>query len=299
MKAALKLALVAAAQVVPAEAQELSYAGSMQFSTGSYIFTEPTRTLSLQNGINATFGGLRLSAAIPAILQNSGAITIVGGTVLPTGGEDHGAVGSRQGGQSVPMSPGGPRHSLLPGPDLYVQQTATDSVVAEPGSYTLSAGDPLLSGGLALYQGRTWLRSLELSVHAKAPLNSLHSGIGTGRWDFGAGTNVAAALGSVLAVLDLSYWWYGDLAELELRDGLSWGASLGLPVSRSVSLTAMAFGSNRVIQTAEPARAVSVGLIYRLSPRASLSVSGGVGLSETSPDASLSLGWLLTLSNGR
>jgi hypothetical protein len=299
MKAALRLALAAATQLAPAAAQEISYAGSIQYSTGSYIFTEPTRTLSFQNGFTATFGRLRLSAGIPAILQNSGAITLVGGTYLPTGGEGHGAVGTRQPGQRVPMSPGGPRHSLLPMPDLTVQQTVADSVVEEPGSYALSAGDPLLSSGLALYQSRSWLRALELSVSAKAPLNDVTSGVGTGRWDVGAGGTVVTGLGPVLAILDLSYWWYGDLPELELQDGVSWGASLGLPVSRSVSLTAMAIGSNRIIQTAQPARSMSIGILYRLSPRSSLSFSAGTGLSETSPDATFSFGWWQSLKQKR
>lgn len=300
MKAALRLAVVTATQLAPAAAQDVSYAGSIQYATGSYIFTEPTHTLSLQNGLTATFGRLRLGAAIPAILQNSGAVTIVGGTYLPTGGEGSGAVGTRQPGTKVPMGPGGPRHSLLPGPnlyallpgqDLYVQQVASDSVVEEPGSYVLSAGDPLLSSGLELLRGRSWLRFLELNVNAKAPLNDLASGVGTGRWDFGAGGTVVTALGRLLAIVDVSYWWYGDLPELELQDGVSWGASLAMPVSRSVSLTAAAIGSNRIIQTAEPARSVSGGLLYRLSPRSSLSFSAGAGLSETSPAVSFSLGW--------
>jgi hypothetical protein len=291
MKAALRLAVVTATQLAPAAAQEVSYAGSIQYATGSYIFTEPTRTLSLQNGLTATFGRLRLSAAIPAILQNSGAVTIVGGTYLPTGGEGSGAVGTRQPGTKVPMGPGGPRHALLPAPDLYVQQVVSDSVVEEPGSYVLSAGDPLLSSGLELLRGRSWLRSVELNVNAKAPLNDLASGVGTGRWDFGAGGTVVTALGRLLAILDVSYWWYGDLPELELQDGVSWGASLAMPVSRSLSLTAAAIGSNRIIQTAQPARSVSGGLLYRLSPRSSLSFSAGAGLSETSPAVSFSLGW--------
>ncbi|MEJ2185786.1 MAG: hypothetical protein P8Z36_07580 [Gemmatimonadota bacterium] len=299
MRIALGLAVAAATQFAPAATQDLSYAGSIQYSTGSYIFTEPTHTLSFQNGLTATFGRLRLNVAIPAILQNSGAVTMVGGTYLPTGGEGHGAVGTRQPGQRVPMSPGGPRHSLLPVPDLYAQQVTGDSVVEEPGSYAFSAGDPLLGGALQLIRSRTWFRSLELTLNAKAPLNDVASGIGTGRWDMGAGGTAVASLGPMLAIVDVSYWWYGDLPELELRDGVSWAASLGLPVSRSLSLTAGAIGSNRIIQTAQPGRSISMGLLYRLSSRSSLSVSAGAGLSETSPAASVSLGWWHALRQSR
>ncbi len=295
MKVALGLAILVATQLAPAAAQSLSYTGSVQYSTGRYIFTEPTQTWSFQNGFTLAFGGLRLSATIPAIVQNSGAVTMVGGTYLPTGGEGNGAVNTRQPGQRVPMTPGGPRHSLLPGPDLYATQVVGDSVVEEPGSYTLYAGDPLLSGALQLFRGRALIRSLELNVSAKAPLNDVTSGVGTGRWDIGAGGTIVTGVGRLLAIVDVSYWRYGDLAELELRDGVSWGASLGLPVSRSVSLTAMAIGSNRIIQTAEPARAVSMGVLYRLSPRSSLFMSAGRGLSETSPDMTLSFGWWQSL----
>ncbi len=295
MKLALRFAVIAATQIGPAAAQELTYAGSIQYATGRYIFTEPTHTMSFQNGLTLSFGRLRLGAAIPAILQNSGAVTMVGSSYLPTGGEGSGAVGERQPGQRVPMSPGGPRHSLLTGSDLSALQVLPDSVVEEPGSYTLSAGDPLVSGALELVRSQTWLRSLALNVAAKAPLNDVSSGVGTGRWDFGAGGTVVAGLGPLLAIVDLSYWWYGDLAELALRDGVNWGASLGMPLSRSVTVTAMAMGGNRIIETAQPSRAVSAGLIYRVSSRSSLSVSAGTGLSETAADLTLSVGWLLAL----
>lgn len=290
----LVLLAVPATRPAPGAAQELAYTGSVQFSSGSYIFTEPTRTLSLYNGLTLTTGRLRLGATVPVIFQNSGAVTMVGGGYLPTGGPEHGAVGGREQGQQVPMGPGGPRRALVSLVSGYASQLA-DSVVQEPASYEPSLGDPLLSGGLELYRGADLLRSVELTAALKPPINDLESGVGTGAWDVAMGGAVAAALGPVVTFLDLTYWWYGDLPELELRDGPSFGGGLGLPLSRKVWVSAMATGTNRIIESAEAALSASLGLSYSMAGTGTLSVSAGAGLSETSPDYSFSVGWRRSL----
>ena len=125
----------------------------------------------------------------------------------------------------------------------------------------------------------------------KAPVNDLDSGVGTGEWDYAVGGAAAAAMGRVLIFVDVGWWWYGDLDELELRDGLGWGAGPGLPLTERVWLSAMATAMNRVIESADAARSASVGLSYRVGGAGTVSATAGVGLTETSPDYTLSLGW--------
>jgi hypothetical protein len=57
----------------------------------------------------------------------------------------------------------------------------------------------------------------------------------------------------------------------------------------------MATATNRVIESAEAARSVSAGLSYRLGGAGTVSVNAGLGLTETSPDYTLSLGWRRSL----
>jgi hypothetical protein len=287
----LVLAAVHTGAATAAPAQDLAYSGSVQFASGSYIFTEPTRTLSLYNGIMWSAGRVRLTGSIPVILHSSGALTLVGGAYVPTGGTGHGAVGERSHGQKVPMGSGGPRRSGGSGFLSYETADASDSTVQAPGSYEVSIGDPLVSAGLELFRGVGLVRSLELTASAKPPINDLESGVGTGEWDVGAGGATVLGIGRVLAFVDVNYWRYGDLPELELHDGVSWAGGLAVPVTRALSATVFAAGTNRIIATADRALSVSVGLSYRASGASSGSVAAGGGLSETAADVVASLGW--------
>lgn len=306
------LTAVVAAGAAAVSAQEVAYSGSLQFATGTYIFTEPTRTYSLQNGLTLTAGPFRLSGSVPLILQNSGAVTVVGDATLPTGGTGYTAVGDRQGGQNVPMGGhgSGRRPSILSpairtGDGAFagdvVDATAlaadvvADSIVEAPGPYELTVGDPFLTSALELFTGAGTLRTLEVVASVKVPLNGLDSGVGTGEWDWGAGAAATVAIGPVFAFTDLTYWWYGDLPGLELQDGISAAAGLGVPISRRVWASAMASRSNRILATAEPASSLSVGLSVATGTGTSWTLLAGSGLSETSAGFNVSLGWRLAL----
>ncbi len=293
---------LAAAVPAAASGQELAYSGSFQFSSGSYIFTEPTRTYSFQNGLSLTAGPFRISGSVPVIIQNSNAVTVVGGATLPTGGTGAGAVGGREDGQQVPMGHGGPNRSLL-GPEAAllsvvgasVEDAALDSLVEGPGPYETTLGDPFLSSGLTLYSGFGFVRSLDLVSSVKVPLNDLDSGVGTGEWDYGIGASTALAVAGVFVFADATYWHYGDLAELALQDGVTLGGGLAVPVSSRVWISAMGSRSNRIIATAEPASSVSAGISYRTAGGTSWSILAGTGLSETAAGVVVSLGWRVDL----
>jgi hypothetical protein len=287
----LVLAAIHTGAATAAPAQDLAYTGSLQFASGSYIFTESTRTLSVYNGITWNPGRVRLTGSIPVILHNSGALTLVGGAYVPTGGTGHGVVGGRTQGQKVPMGPGGPNRSVVAGVMVDAMAAAEDSTVQTPGRYEVSVGDPLVSAGLELFRGLGLVRSLELTATAKPPINDLESGVGTGEWDVGAGGATVLGIGRVLAFLDVAYWRYGDLAELELRDGASWAGGLAVPLTRVLSATVFAAGTNRIIATADPALSMAVGLSYRGWTSGSASGSAGGGLSETAADVTASVGW--------
>lgn len=287
----LMLAAVHAGAATAAPAQELAYTGSLQYASGSYIFTEPTRTLSLYSGITWNTGRARFTGSIPVIIHNSGAVTLVGGAYVPTGGTGHGAVGGRSQGRNVPMGPSGSNLSMTISHWSVETAEAPDSMVALPGSYKVTIGDPLLSAGFELFSGFGRVRAVEVTASAKPPLNDLESGVGTGVWDLGAGVATVLGFGRVLALADVTYWRYGDLPELELRDGVSWAGGLAVPLTRSLSATVFAAGTNRIIATADPALTVSLGMTYRLSEFGSGSASAGGGLSDTAADVTASLGW--------
>lgn len=85
----------------------------------------------------------------------------------------------------------------------------------------------------------------------------------------------------------------GDLADLELRDGLTYGAGVGrgLGAEGSVSVIASSSGSTRVIDGVEPPISVGAAVGVRGSPGRSVLAGVRVGLTESASDVSAFLGW--------
>jgi hypothetical protein len=291
--AAIAWLIVAAASVT---AQTFDYSASLQYSSGEYVFTEPTHTWTLYNSLGLRSERLRFSVGLPLVLQNTSAVTYVGGVALPTGGPDYRNVRDRESGESVPMGSGGHGSGQHDGrnSDVLFALAAGDSVVG-PGSYVFNVADPSVSGAATVYQGWGMLRSVELTVAAKVPVQSLDSGIGTGEWDYGGGLAVTLGVGRVLFFGDASYWQYGDLPELELLDGMSYAAGVGVPVGERVSVMAAYSHTQQIIETVDPYTSLTVMGSRRVGATGALNAGLGMGLSEASPDFSFSLGWRLGL----
>jgi hypothetical protein len=281
----------------PAGGQQVSYTGGLQYATGSYIFTEPTRTTSLSTGLVVEWGRARLTGTIPLVVQSTGWVSLVGGVPIPTGGTGHGDVGDRQRGQRLNPGRGGGSGSVWEVAPSWV--AVVDEVVSEPESSAttgrrVAVGDPLVVGALAVYRSTEgFARGLELTATLKAPITDLDSGVGTGEWDWAAGAAAVVALGPVLGFADLAYWWYGDLPDLELRDGVSWAVGAGLPIGQSYWASGLLGGGNRLIDSASAPVTGSLAFTRRLTRTSSVSVMVGTGLTETAPDFMVSLGWRL------
>ncbi len=301
----LALAIVGASGVT---AQSLSYDGSVSFSRGTYIFTEATNSFWLSNGLTFRAGRLTLSGSLPVIVQNSGIISWVAGQPVATGGEDSKAVGRRSKGDPVGTHDGsgkgmdGHGSAVVAASDRVVRQGAgqpaedDSTTVYFRGSYEIQVGDPLFTGSLELFSGPGTLRSLTLGASAKAPLRSVESGVGTGAWDVGVGASLAAGTGRNLFLADVSWWSYGDLPDLQLDPGWMWGLSVSRSFSRGrVAVSASFAGATAMVETMDGPMSVGLGLM--MLPRIGRALSIGVwsGLTEASPDISISLAWSLRL----
>lgn len=298
--------LLAAAPPVRSEAgaQEVTYSGSLQYATGSYVFEERTHTAYLMSGLGVEAGRFELRGSLPVIFQNSAVVTYVQGSPLPTGGPDHEAVRRREPGATIPThgrrgtGMGGGGMSLRPTPGLAragQQAQAADSV-AFADDFTTNLGDPLLQGSVELFSGTGLLRSLRVSGGAKIPVADLDSGVGTGEWDYLAGASIALGASEIYLFGDLSWWWLGDLPDLELEDGLSYGAGVGrgLFAGRG-SVLATVSGAKATISTVDAPVTLGLSVGYTPDGGPSLSLGTAFGLSESSPDFSLYLGWTLGL----
>lgn len=283
-------------------AQTLSWSGTVQYAQGKYIFTEVTRSWSFYSSLAWERGPVRLSLGLPVVMQDSRAITYIGDVPLPTGGPDSEAVGKKTEGEPVPM--GGRRGgsgSGISGAEviLLARQTSGTPVdsVQPPDQMEIQVADPILGFGVELAGPRGGFLGLDLSGSVKAPVRGVDSGVGTGEWDFGVGLSTAAGKAPWMVFADVGWWRYGDPPGLELQDVLSYGAGIGLLMGSRFSGLLSLSGTTAPLETADPPAEVGAMLSVALGEGRSLTVGASFGLTESSPDASVSVGTRITLSN--
>jgi hypothetical protein len=258
----------------PVRGLDISYSGSLQFGAGDYFFDESTLSIYFYNGLSVSSGPLRIYGSVPVIMQSAPWASYSGAGILPTGGMQHGEIARRRN-----------------------RETMSLSHASEPHDITL--GDPLSRVELRVMEEEGMWPSLSVGADIKFPLAAIDRGFGTGAWDFGGGVSASKAVGNRLLFLDLSYWRLGDLPDLELRDTLSYRVAVGQPLAGGrVALMASLSGSGAVIEGVEPPLQAGFGVSRLLEPGRSIDLSAGFGLSESSPDFWVSLGWTAGLGSG-
>lgn len=259
--------------VAPAASAQVAYHGSIQYATGTYFFTERTNSVYLFSGLSASFRPATFGASVPLILQDTPWISYGGGGLVASGGAEHDSVGGRMSG----------RRGRLALPD-----TAS---FAE-----LAVGDPVGRLDVKLWDERGALPAVRAVAVAKAPLADVDRGFGTGEWDYGGGLSLAKAAGRIFLFADATYWVWGDMPGLELKDAVAYGFSVGVPLGGlRWGLFGSVSGSTAVVEGVDPPVQVGLGLTRALESGRSLSANAAVGLTESSPDVTLSLGWMLPL----
>lgn len=264
-------AILMALAAVPAAGGALSYTGSLQMARGTYIFTQPTSGFFLFNGLSFSSKTFSLAATVPLIYQSTPYISYTGVGVLPSGGTESSSVSQRQGREPV----------LVP-------------EVVEYNQY--GVGDPVITLGLTLVQESRSMPAIQISGQLKAPLADVDKGFGTGEWDYSAGLGLSKKLGNVFLFADVSYWILGDLPELELRSAWAYALSFGHAFSGGkYAFMASYSGITEVIAGVAPPSSLGLGFSVKVGAGSSLMLNAAFGLSEASPDLSLSLGWSIGL----
>jgi len=272
--AGIALAILAATR--PAPGQGVQYTGSLQFASGDYIFTERTSSVLLFNGLSADAGRLRVSASLPLIYQSTPWISYSTGVMIPSGGPEASDVSHRMGGSRMGNRDGGE-----------VELADTTSVDE------LGLGDISLHAEVDLLAVAPGRPSLRVTGDAKVPVADVDRGFGTGEWDYGVGLSLSQPVGRTVLFASASYWILGDMADLELQDPVSYGVAVGYPLSTRVGLLLSISGYTGIIAETDPPAQLSLGLSYLIGLNRSLMGNAAFGLTESSPDISLSIGWRL------
>jgi hypothetical protein len=277
-RAAIELALAAFA--VPAAAQRVAYEGNLSVATGTYYFTARTTSWTLGSGLAYTAGPVTLRAWAPVFMQNTTLVVRSGGGMTPTGGPTSDALPDSG---RTPPTGGASGRRRTPAPESALT------------GYELVMGDPMaqLVVGLA-DDART---SLTVAAGLKFPVTDT-SAYGTGEWDASTTVSIMRWLGSAGFVsLDATYWYLGDLPDLELRDVLAGTATLGRPLGNAWVASLSMSGGTAVLSGYDPAASVGV-MIGRLG-RALWSGWAALGLTEAVPDVSIGLSWRIELGARR
>lgn len=262
------VAVAALATAAPATAQRFDYSGSVQYATGEYFLTERSNSVFLLNGLGMSLGRLRVSGSVPFILQSSPWITYT------TFGSGTTGMGGSVDGTSTELR----------------ADTATQQQVG--------LGDPMFYAGLEVVRSRAGMLSVRVSGSVKAPLGDVERGFSTGQWDYAAGLALSGVLGGTLLFADVAYWVFGDPPGLEYIDPIAYSFGVGRPFANGkLGLMASVFGYTEVIEGATPPVQASLGLSYLVDFRRSLMGTVSFGLTDSSPDIAVSVGWSLALGS--
>jgi hypothetical protein len=288
--------LALAAFAPGAHGQAIHYEGALSVASGNYVFTERTTSFTFSNGLALSAGPVTLRGTVPLLSQNTTLIAETGVGYLPTGGSLSGTVAdsaaARHGG------PGGAgRNSSAVAAPLFsesgvVSASQLDVPTSSVTSYEAVMGDPTLNLSVSLSPGSG--TGIVFGGGVKVPVTDTSS-YGTGQWDYGASLGLSQMLGSsTLLSADVSYWHFGDLTDLSLRDGIIGSASLAYLDRSGWGGSAMLAGARPIIEGFDGSMSVGAG-ITKVGRRTTMSFNISAGLTETTPDLLAGISWRLAV----
>lgn len=131
-------------------------------------------------------------------------------------------------------------------------------------------------------------------VSVKFPTADNDKGLGTGEFDFEGGIELNKSFGPVVFFASGSYTRIGDPPGQSLRDRKGYAAGVSWNIMENFGVTGSIGGSNALVKGQDDPLAVTLGLSYSLTPSFSVNVSGTKGLTDGSPDFSVSIGLSFT-----
>lgn len=302
------LALVPAVSARVA-AQRIEYSSSVSASRGAFVFSEPTTSWVFDQGLLLNAEWWRLGLNLPVVMQNSSAITYIGGIPLPTGGPYSGTMAGRSSGETIPMRGRrgagsgsgagtgafsdariGTAWTLMPPSGASLVDSGA---VEEPGALALNVGDPVLQAETELTLGARGTTRLGAKLLTKLPLADPESGVGTGEFDYGAGLTFSAAAARTFFFADVSHWVLGDMPDLGLRDLTSGSLGIGLTFGEMGRLSTLASvsGATAIVDNVDPPLSAGLSLGLAVREQRFVTLGATVGLSESSPDWGVTVGW--------
>ncbi len=253
------------------QGQDIAYSGSLEFASGHYQFAERTLSLFLYNELSIAEGPFRFSTDIPLIMQNTAWVSYGGMGVFANGGmHDTGAEKRGDGGM--------------------MDMSFRDG---------FGIGDPVFRADLEVVEERYILPSIGLVSQAKVPIFDVNHSFGTGEWDYGGGITLSRSTPDRFVFMELIYWRLGDTPEVDLMNPVAYSVALGQPLAgRGYEVVFSLSGYSAIIRGVDPEILLGIGLAHSTGSARHFGLSAAVGLTESSPEFTLSLDWLVGRGDG-
>jgi hypothetical protein len=155
----------------------------------------------------------------------------------------------------------------------------------------MGIGDLYMFGEVNLLKGTNVLPWIALSSQIKIPTASSESNFGTGEFDYGIGLIFRKQLFSFIAFGDIGYLNLGDPEGFTFLNPFTYGIGIGRGFDfgkYSISLYYQRY--TKIYESYAAPHQLSLGFYVNVINRTFLSIIGSKGLSETSPDFSISAG---------
>ncbi|RMF59181.1 MAG: hypothetical protein D6748_06985 [Calditrichaeota bacterium] len=245
---------------------------SFQLTRGTYNLENTTNTYAFYGGLRYKSSQWSIVASLPVIGQNNTSLTNTGGVFFPTRHHGNG------GGTETPHHGGGM------------------SEVSLEDQFVMGMGDIYVNGEYQVLNEGENVPYIGATARLKLPTANKAHNFGTGETDYGLGLTFRKRFEMYWVVMDLGFWKIGDPDSLNLQDVKTLGIGVGR-FFQGNRLGIMLYFENysRFIKELEPVRQLTFAINSRISTNTFFLVTGGKGITNTSPDFTLGVGLELIL----
>lgn len=240
------------------------------FSSGTY--GTDTRTDVFYTPITARrlFADGDLSFVFPfTCIRGDGAITVVAGAPVRTGTLD------RTSGDTTPTRTG----------------TTTTDTTPPPPSTNCGMGDVVVRGRYYVADERSWLPTVAVRGHVKAPTADEDLGLGTGRPDEGIGLEISRLFLATTLMIDGGYTHIGKPSGIDFNNVWWYDVGVAQDLAGNRVNVSVFFEEYRAIVPGLPnARDILTAITLKSAGGWQVQLSAEFGLSEGAPDRGFTFG---------
>jgi hypothetical protein len=190
----------------------------------------------------------------------------------------------------------GPVRSSISVPLVHRRTTLTgaslDGAPLESVDSRTRFADPLVRVDVRVLDDRARGVQLAVAGAVKLPTTPVESGLGTGETDVGVGGSLFTTRGKTSAFADLVFWRYGDPADIDYRNSLSYSVGVGriIAAGRWSAMASLGGFSQGIAGGTGPVQ-LTLAMLALTGSHQSVAITAGIGLNDASQGFSIGTSW--------